>query len=612
MYNKPSSHSCIKILLSWLLIILSTWLSIANFSLESAMLDIYTEYLAAMDSVELPKTTEKWDIFWQSYKAQHQRSISSSQQSIYEIQKSLRWLATTWCNQIEVSHIHDILFGTNTAYRSSIQHNTQTILKSPRVRDTDQTAHVAQSCVPIMQCLGRTNSYSLSATLVESCTTIVSEYYDQAQQYSRAYDRLQSVNEWVQWYSNGTLDDSSYDLMTDIEYIGDILFANNKKNTDILYYQLPKPSNTPTDTKTKKNTDTHTHPSQNKDVQPPFDSIDTPRTSVVSISDPKKSPTNIREDDIIDGLIQQTKPESIKSSALPQDLFWPDRCLIDQPTPPDDKTVTDKKIRKDYLTNIDQENTSRIPVDKDINQKIKDKQQQNNNNKSPNPLDRKNTEQENKELFNSCTNQCKDLSFYDQVICMAECLCDIWTPLEESEFIDLTIRFCMIPTQQSEVLGDQKVKSIEEIIQKINTVLNALITSGEMGKHNHTTEFLDSSLQNIKLHELIAFNIAVGFKPVFDTIPDLIIKKDIEQKNKQQEQHYLYGDKSKYLAIEKVSTTLPSSISYDNPIQKNQASIEILIHDFIQNNLIFWTEIGGIMEQIQESTLGLRKKIEKG
>jgi hypothetical protein len=128
------------------------------------------------------------------------------------------------------------------------------------------------------------------------------------------------------------------------------------------------------------------------------------------------------------------------------------------------------------------------------------------------------TEQDIEELQNSdvyltCQEQCQDLSFSDQILCMAECLCGIRPeelPEGVKDFVDYQIRFCMIPAQATtSIVGQKSVMSIEEILDEMNNILYTLQASGELGKHNHTTEFLDSSLQNIKLAELVVFNISI-------------------------------------------------------------------------------------------------------
>jgi hypothetical protein len=162
-----------------------------------------------------------------------------------------------------------------------------------------------------------------------------------------------------------------------------------------------------------------------------------------------------------------------------------------------------------------------------------------------------------------------------------------------------------------------------------------------MGKHNHTTEFLDSSLQNIKLSELLVFNLAVAFKPIYNTIPDSVIKKERDQKNIIKENAILHNNNTnKYLTIadpihESVNNqTILSADHYDELYRKQQllqasqqtnrertlgknktsnfAVTETIINDFISNNVRFRAQINEIMHNIQETTLSLKNKIEKG
>jgi hypothetical protein len=162
-----------------------------------------------------------------------------------------------------------------------------------------------------------------------------------------------------------------------------------------------------------------------------------------------------------------------------------------------------------------------------------------------------------------------------------------------------------------------------------------------MGKHNHTTEFLDSSLQNIKLSELLVFNLAVAFKPIYNTIPDSVIRKEREEKNLTKEQSILQNNNTnKYLTIadpihEAIGNQAILSSDHYNQLYAKQKQLqaaqdrdrkpsvgkdktsnfavtETIINDFIANNIRFRSQINEIMHNIQETTLSLKNKIEKG
>lgn len=53
---------------------------------------------------------------------------------------------------------------------------------------------------------------------------------------------LASVNAGTDIYYNGTLEDSSYDLLVDIQRIGDIMFTNNEQTEKTLFYTFPNNS----------------------------------------------------------------------------------------------------------------------------------------------------------------------------------------------------------------------------------------------------------------------------------------------------------------------------------------------------------------------------------
>jgi hypothetical protein len=62
------------------------------------------------------------------------------------------------------------------------------------------------------------------------------------QQFSQNKNNLQSFNQnnfGDDLFWNGSLDDSDYDLMIDINNIGDLFFQSFKPVTEIVFYSLP-------------------------------------------------------------------------------------------------------------------------------------------------------------------------------------------------------------------------------------------------------------------------------------------------------------------------------------------------------------------------------------
>lgn len=53
---------------------------------------------------------------------------------------------------------------------------------------------------------------------------------------------LASTNVGNDIYYNGTLDDSPYDILVDIQNIGDVLFSNNEQTDNIIFYTFPSSS----------------------------------------------------------------------------------------------------------------------------------------------------------------------------------------------------------------------------------------------------------------------------------------------------------------------------------------------------------------------------------
>ncbi len=663
MYNKQSSLQSLYSIakkICFLVVLFFLLSSFAySFSLDTALLDVYNSAVHSKSLHSFPKAKEEGDLFKKLYKQQHaNQSIAFNEW----LQHTWEEIASQWWIQcsIEKSHIHDILFRSNTSYRQSIQINIQEQLKNTDVWWQERKNNLNLACVQVVNCINTTGEIVdvASRKTISECTKIINDLYKKSSSLSLAHAQITKDNEGDQRFENGTLEDSSFDLLLDIQNIGDILFGNNKQVPELLFYQMPSWDSLPSEEVwinqgTEEESETNSWTTNNSgDVVPTF-----PLDQVTLPFIPSRNPTNttgnnsIDSDDIIGEVLEQN-PHSTQGSQIGTTVFWPNWCLL---TGDDSQinTWSQWPTRDDYQDALDQYNDSHDPVDDRINDYLLQWGSWTGSNGTGSAWTGGNTDPtqediedlQNSEVYQECKDSCADLSFADQVLCMAECMCWIW-PEEQPDYakdlMTFNIRFCMIPAQATtSIVSNKSVMSIEEIIDEINNILYTLQASGEMGKHNHTTEFLDSSQQNIKLHELVVFNIAIAFKPIFDSIPDIVIEKERKEKNEIKEKSIINNtSKNKYLtiadpihqAIQNQKTL--SSDHYEELYQKqkllqqtselqrtmtwvdhktqNFGTTERIINDFVTNNLRFWAEAGKIMHNIQEITLSLKNKIEKG
>lgn len=110
------------------------------------------------------------------------------------------------------------------------------------------------SCTKFSQCLQKNgyisdqvaltppptqNFYSSQSYL--NCTNLMkSAYYLSEAAYYNNY-QIEQASRWTDIFSNGSLDDSSYDLIVDIQNIWSLLFGNNKKVDEIVFFRMPQP-----------------------------------------------------------------------------------------------------------------------------------------------------------------------------------------------------------------------------------------------------------------------------------------------------------------------------------------------------------------------------------
>jgi hypothetical protein len=88
-----------------------------------------------------------------------------------------------------------------------------------------------------------------------------------------------------------------------------------------------------------------------------------------------------------------------------------------------------------------------------------------------------------------------------------------------------------VPAQPSRVIANEYLETIEEGVDALNSIFLYLKNNGQMTKRAKTKEMLDSSLRDIKLHKIIAFDIFIAIKPIYDKISLSVKKEEKEKEN---------------------------------------------------------------------------------
>lgn len=224
----------------------------------------------------------------------------------------------------------------------------------------------------------------------------------------------------------------------------------------------------------------------------------------------------------------------------------------------------------------------------------------------------------------------------DQAACVAKCLCG--TKRSNNGIFGISV--CTVPVKQNPVIAGKTVKSVEEIVDELNTVFTALKNSGQLIKHKKQKEFLDTSLSKIKLNKILSFDMNVAFKPIYSTQINKEKKQAEESKQDaiadrarqgsyDNAQGKLGAEKNKYIVLpqpvkqQQENSTISTN---DSPPPPNQIEAGFpltiaktlnndmlnAISEFISKNAQLWQQVGETMNAINTTAGNLEKKIEKG
>ncbi len=133
------------------------------------------------------------------------------------------------CPHIEKSDFINILYDSNLSFRETFNQILPEWTTTPTDKNTKKSYNKFLDCK---------NTTSNLSSLADVDNEINRLFYDG---YSNNYS-LSSLNEdtfWSDLFRNGTLDDSSFDLLYDINQIGKILFDDFTESPQILFYRLP-------------------------------------------------------------------------------------------------------------------------------------------------------------------------------------------------------------------------------------------------------------------------------------------------------------------------------------------------------------------------------------
>jgi len=370
-------------------------------------------------------------------------------------------------------------------------------------------------------------------------------------------------------FTNGSTDDSSYDILIDIKNIGNLLFSSFISPTETLFYKLPTSKSTSINNTLASivnilngntwsqvmNTFGTTSNTSNSTTNTSTNSS----SSTASTSNGTTSSTNwwttnssSTTDSAVDTFIKNTNTSSSTTSTTTNTVgvLWVAKGNICLPSISDTSTNTVTKeadpdvvtIQK-YLDDIDaatKQTTptndytpTTLPIPTDIgnasaedvasmNQLIEDK--------INGIFDPESTK--------TCTAKCTIGTLSEQTMCKIECLCfSIEYPKQGTIGLDgldgqLKVRFCTVPVQQNRVSKGKDIYGRDDSLSRMQAVFENLLNGWEMVKYERPKEYLDSPLWAIQWAKYISFEVKIYIKSLFSTLQNS--SKKIETKNSTQ------------------------------------------------------------------------------
>jgi len=448
----------------------------------------------------------------------------------------------------------------------------------------------------------------------------ISKEYYMLEQNDQAINSFKKENFGEDLFTNGSLEDSSYDIMIDIQNIGNLLFTSFISPTETLFYRFPGTLWLWDNNKKKianndgANNGTDNLGSFSGSIS--SGNTDTNSWTTRTIQTPKIDPaldkfilnTTTRAQR---GTTTTTKTTSINTNTI-STIAQGNICLtpvtenISQTTS-NTETITAETI-KEYLDLIDSnnqtENIGNTYVPKPIttptiNNII--------NTWEMNQL----IEQQIQTIFDkestaACTQKCNDKWFRDQVICKLECLCfSVQYPepgenvLEGTEW-QAKLRFCTIPVEQNRISKQKDILWWDDSLSRIKSVFENLLNGWEMIKYDRPKEYLDNQLSQIEWDKYISFDIKIYIKSLFSTVANKartaealnqLRKTETKSKWITNDNSLLLSDKTENTQIQNEIQTAISKIAKQTSQNKKSIIFNEKMNEFLQKNSTFWFNV---------------------
>lgn len=227
--------------------------------------------------------------------------------------------------------------------------------------------------------------------------------------------------------------------------------------------------------------------------------------------------------------------------------------------------------------------------------------------------------------------------------------CNGWNESWWEQLLDISI--CSVQNKKWWVSWSKKVMSIEEIVDELDNMLTNMNEKWALMKHKHTDEYMETALQDIKLKDIFSFDMVIWYKPIFkkwskNKDKQKNEKKEQEEQNEKWERYILknYQDetikeeKNKYLVIwdpatqdawsrvtedpglKQINTSIIDQYSFEKEPKINNIettwqtkiynAVFEQVKDFIDGNRKWWEAISESMSVVRKTSKALKEKVE--
>lgn len=599
MYRKRTSGIYILLFgLLWLLYPIHTF---AIVSIGDMLYQLTSQAEQDQTLKDLPGKASVNSLYKKAYTMSQQKSVQTSFDASNSIVAYFQSIANSpVCSRVSRNDVIAVLYNTNHFFRQVVTDIADTVWQDFVVPTKVDRAN---ACATILACVQKTSldesKKKFAFDTINLCEDLVTTAYQSAWTTSimaRSYtDNIYGSD----YFQNGTLDDSDYDLLLDIYNIGTIMFEWFQKPVEILFFRLPTVSwllgwsNNPLVNNVPGLLDIlwqdgfipsyisgsmfswstwsiltgivftgivtgspSTSPSWSSWISFGTSTVDTFIDSVnTAWSD--ISPINTNPS-ISFGTVQCVDP----LTTLP---LTPTNPLVDPVLSSDTynelvdiyyDTLNPEDLLDDVLAigSDDSVNNSGINgiwgSSSSIPSLTIEEKEALVDNFIQQAFDLEDTPEDSGIL--SCLSSCDGLPIADKLVCQSECLCwEIQSPAITNEIMEAAgvaipagafkIRICRIAATNASVQRNRRILSIEEIFDEINNIFTSLRQSGQLFKHVKTKEFLDSSVKQNKFGDIFAFTIRVGTKWVRDMTPASLFQKKLSEQDAWLKQSILWA-----------------------------------------------------------------------